>query len=49
MEYVQKIQSDPEFTAKLYLKLDTIISQNPANQFSGMILGEIAMDPILFL
>lgn len=47
MEYFQNIQSDPEFASKLYLKLDTLISQNPNNQFSGMVLGEIAMDPIL--
>ncbi|MFS4457521.1 redoxin domain-containing protein [Maribacter sp. 2304DJ31-5] len=45
--YYQKIQSDSDFTAKLYKKLDTIITQNPRNQFSGMVLSDIITDPIL--
>jgi peroxiredoxin len=44
--YFQKIESDPDFAAKLYKKLDTIITQNPRSQFSGMVLSEIIMDPI---
>jgi len=45
--YFQEIQSDTEFTLKLYKKLDTIFTENPRNQFCGMTLSEIAMDPIL--
>lgn len=46
-KYFLKIQSDPEFTSKLYKKLDSLIAQNPRNQFCGMVLSDIAMDPIL--
>lgn len=45
--YFEAIESDPEFQTKIYNRLDTIISQNPRNHFCGMILAEIAMDPIL--
>ncbi len=44
--YFQEMESDPDFTLKLYKKLDTIITQNPRNQFSGMILSDIILDPI---
>ncbi len=45
--YFEVIQSDPKFASKIYDRLDTIITENPRNQFSGFILAEIAMDPIL--
>lgn len=47
MTLFQTIESDPDFASKLYNKLDTIITQNPRNQFCGMVLADIAMDPIL--
>lgn len=46
IEYFQEIESDPEFTQKLYGKLEAIISSNPRNQFSGMILSDLVLDPI---
>ncbi len=45
--YFQEIETDSEFALKLYAKLDKIIMENPRNQFCGMLLSEIAMDPIL--
>ncbi|WP_394746761.1 thioredoxin-like domain-containing protein [Spongiimicrobium salis] len=44
--YFQKIEDDDDFVAKLYKKLDTIITENPKNQFSGMVLSDIILDPI---
>ncbi|TCO08691.1 TlpA disulfide reductase family protein [Natronoflexus pectinivorans] len=47
MEFFEEFESDTEFALKLYNKLDTIFIENPRNQFCGMILSDIAMDPIL--
>lgn len=41
-----EIESDDDFIAKLYKKLDTIISQNPQNQFSGRLLSDVLLEPI---
>lgn len=46
-KYFQKTASEPEFASKLYNKLDSIFIENPRNQFCGMVLSDIAMDPIL--
>src|SRR5699024_6528173 len=44
--HFQEIESDDDFIAKLYKKLDTIISQNPRNQFSGKLLSDVLLEPI---
>lgn len=44
--FLQKNESDSDFSTKLYKKMDTVISQNPKNQFSGMILSDIILDPV---
>ncbi len=46
-EYFIKLQQDPEIASKLYNKLDSIFTENPRNQFSSMLLEDIAMDRIL--
>jgi uncharacterized protein YbcI len=45
-KYFQKHQSENDFTEKIYKKLDTIITKNLRNQFSGILLSDIIMDPI---
>jgi hypothetical protein len=47
MKFFQLVESDPDFATKLYHKLDTIFTENPRNQFCGIILSDIALDPIL--
>ena len=47
INFFQKLESDPDFATKLFNKLDSIFIQNPRNQFFGMVLADIAMNPIL--
>ncbi len=47
LEYFHRIESSPEFASQLYNKLDSIFTENPRNQFCGMVLSDVAMDPIL--
>ena len=46
-KYFQEIKSDPEFALKLYKKLDSIFIKDPQNQFYGVLLSDIIMEPIL--
>jgi len=46
LEAINDLGGD-SFEAGLYNILDTLIQNNPRNQYCGMILSEVSMDPIL--
>ncbi|WP_020531677.1 TlpA disulfide reductase family protein [Flexithrix dorotheae] len=47
MIFIEENESATDFGTKLFLKMDSVISLNPQSQLGGLILSEVAMDPIL--
>ncbi|MFO7824842.1 MAG: TlpA disulfide reductase family protein [Cyclobacterium sp.] len=45
-DFFEDHQSDDDFTRLLYHKIDSIVTLQPGNQFSGALLSDLFLDPI---